>query len=148
MDIITGALMAASAPAVSPLNAAVSPSAAPESRASARFAELMAGGGLEEARGASAAVSVAPAAVSDAPLAVAGKESLGDRILNGLSGASSDFQQSLGKVRGVLDAGNQMSPTDLLKLQLNLTQVSIQYDLIGKAISRTTQNIDQMVKIQ
>jgi type III secretion protein I len=33
-------------------------------------------------------------------------------------------------------------------LQLGITQVSIQYDLVGKIISRSTQNIDQLVKLQ
>ena len=41
-----------------------------------------------------------------------------------------------------------MGMQDLLKLQLQLVQVSVQYDLVGKAVSRSTQNFDQLVRIQ
>ncbi|MBS1196642.1 MAG: EscI/YscI/HrpB family type secretion system inner rod protein [Proteobacteria bacterium] len=73
---------------------------------------------------------------------------LGDRILNGLQGVSTDFQQSWKNVTAVLEGGNTMTAADLLKMQMNLTQMSIQYDLVGKVISRSTQNIEQLVKIQ
>ena len=37
---------------------------------------------------------------------------------------------------------------ELLKVQVALMQISVQYELIGKAVSRSTQNLDQLVKVQ
>lgn len=149
MEIIASSLTAATATGLAP----VAEMAMPDGLATARFAEVMAAGTAETASVANAQNTVRPdndmSINGESPaVALDGKASLGERILNGLSGASSDFQQSLSKVSAALDASSQTSPSDLLKLQLNLTQVTIQYDLIGKVISRTTQNIDQMVKIQ
>lgn len=140
MEIIASQLIAAAAPTTEV--AATAGSSLPDARATARFAEIMESGPVD----APAAANVPPTAVSAKP--VEGTQTLGDRILNGLSGASAEFQQSLKNVHAVLDAGQAVSVQDLLKVQLNLTQVSIQYDLIGKAISRSTQNLDQLVKIQ
>jgi type III secretion protein I len=65
-----------------------------------------------------------------------------------MQGLSSEFQQSWKTVNAVLDGGAAMTTYDMLKLQMGLTQMSIQYDLVGKAISRSTQNLDQLVKMQ
>lgn len=153
MDIVTGPLMAATGVSVGGSAASGVSAALPSGSATARFAEIMAADMPDPTKPSGAAPvggfgPVPPVGSGEAFSAPAVRNSLGDRILNGLSSASSDFQQSLNKVTAVLDAGEQMSTADLMKLQLNLVQVSIQYDLIGKAISRTTQNIDQMVKIQ
>lgn len=140
MEIMASSLIAASVPD-SGSYGVVRTSAAADAGASARFVEIMETGVVAQSG------TLAPASI-DSGMAPAGANSLGDRILNGISSASSDFQTSLKTVSSLLEGGNVMSASDLLKLQLNLVQVSIQYDLIGKAISRSTQNIDQMVKIQ
>jgi type III secretion protein I len=118
--------------------------AAPDVSATARFNAVMspqpseaaygvAGVGMGEANN----ISVNPASAT-----------LGDKILNGVQNLSSEFQQSWKTVNKALDPSGSLSTTDLLKLQLGITQVSIQYDLVGKIISRSTQNIDQLVKLQ
>lgn len=138
MEVMASSLMAAS---LSGSGAFVAATATADAGASARFVEIMETGVVAQ--------TGSPAtAVIDSGAAATSANSLGDRILGGLSSASSDFQTSLKTVSSLLEGSNVMSTTDLLKLQLNLVQVSIQYDLIGKAISRSTQNIDQMVKIQ
>ncbi len=73
---------------------------------------------------------------------------LGDSILAGMQNLSTEFQQSWKTVNAALDAGSTMTMSDMLKLQMGLTQMSIQYDLVGKAIARSTQNLDQLVKLQ
>lgn len=73
---------------------------------------------------------------------------MGDNILAGLRNLSADFKQSWQSVNTVLDAGSPAKITDLLRLQMGLTQMSIQYELVGKAIGRSTQNLDQLVKMQ
>lgn len=104
----------------------------------ARFSELMSQ--PVAAAGASAPVhdGVAPAAGG----------SLGDMILGGLRSASADFQDKWASVQRVLEGGNLTSVSEMLKLQLGVTQMSVQYEVLGKAVSRSTQNIDQLVKMQ
>ncbi len=36
---------------------------------------------------------------------------------------------------------------DMLRVQSEMLQVSVQYELVGKAVSRTTQNIDTLVRM-
>jgi len=72
---------------------------------------------------------------------------MGERILSGLNNLSSDFQQSWKNVNDVLDGGGSLTTAEMLKLQMNLTQMSIQYDLVGKVLSKSTSNIEQLVKI-
>jgi type III secretion protein I len=73
---------------------------------------------------------------------------MGDNILSGMQGLSNDFQQSVKTVSSVLSEGGSMNVTDLLKVQVSMMQISVQYELVGKAISRATQNLDQLVKVQ
>jgi type III secretion protein I len=72
---------------------------------------------------------------------------LGDSILKGLQNVSEDFRKSWASVNATLD-GKVDSVSDLLKLQMGMAQVSLQFELIGKGVSRATQNIDQLVKLQ
>lgn len=128
---------------VSPQLAALSDAVAPTTLSAdplttARFAEVM---GVAPAVPESPSPAVVQAALS-AP------QSLGENILSGMQNLSSDFQQSWKTVNAALDSNNMMTTQDMLKLQMGLTQVSIQYELVGKAISRSTQNLDQLVKLQ
>jgi type III secretion protein I len=43
--------------------------------------------------------------------------------------------------------GAQPAISDMLRLQTELLQVSVQYELVGKAVSRSTQNIDTLVRM-
>jgi type III secretion system YscI/HrpB-like protein len=51
------------------------------------------------------------------------------------------------KKLGVEDA-KLPSASDLLAIQARLIRVSFEYELIGKAVNRMTQNIDQLTKLQ
>ncbi len=73
---------------------------------------------------------------------------LGESILEGMNHLSHDFDETRRAVRASLDPGHAMTFSDALRLQLTLTELSIQNELVGKAISRSTQNIDQLVKMQ
>lgn len=73
---------------------------------------------------------------------------LGESILEGMNNLSHDFDETRRAVRASLDPGHAMTFSDALRLQLTLTELSIQNELVGKAISRSTQNIDQLVKMQ
>jgi len=148
MDIVASPLVATTLPA---LSSPAVVTAVPDASATARFAALMQAPPAAPTVMDSVAASMAaqPAAGSTAAAAVKGPSSVGDRILAGMQGVSSDFQSAWKSVSASLDSNSQsMGMQDLLKLQLQLVQVSVQYDLVGKAVSRSTQNFDQLVRIQ
>lgn len=96
---------------------------------------------------AAAAQTVAQTAAQPTP-AGAAPHSMGERILTGMQGVSSDFQAAWKSVAATLDGNPTIGMQDMLKLQMQLVQVSVQYDLVGKAVTRSTQNIDQLVRLQ
>ncbi len=140
MDILaTPAVVSTLPPLATP---AVQP-ATPNDLAAARFSALM------QAPPAAATPTAQAAAAAVNSANVAEPHSVGDRILAGMQGVSSDFQAAWKSVSASLDANaSTMSMQDLLKLQLQLVQVSVQYDLVGKAVSKSTQNFDQLVRVQ
>ena len=120
----------------------------PDTLATTRFAAIMAqpltSSSPLTAVGAEATLPVVtpPAQASGIP------PSLGDRILSGMNGVSSDLQGAWKTIASTLETDHGLNAQEMLKLQLHLSQVSLQYDLVGKAISRSTQNIDQLVRVQ
>jgi type III secretion protein I len=74
---------------------------------------------------------------------------LGDNILGGLQRLSTDLQHTWTNVGDALSRmGPQPSVHDMLAVQMHLSTMSVQYELVSKAVSRSTQNIDQLVKLQ
>jgi type III secretion protein I len=73
--------------------------------------------------------------------------SLGDAIIASLQSASVDVQAKWGHVSSML-ANKELSITEALNVQMNVLQVSVQYDLISKGITKTVQNLDQTLKTQ
>ncbi|MGA0583177.1 MAG: type III secretion system inner rod subunit SctI [Castellaniella sp.] len=77
-----------------------------------------------------------------------GAPTLGGQILTGLRGVATDFSDKWKDVAHSLDGmGAQPAISDMLRLQTELLQVSVQYELVGKAVSRSTQNIDTLVRM-
>ena len=74
-------------------------------------------------------------------------KTLGDAILNTLQTASTEMQQNWQKAAEVV-AGKELNMADMLQLQMTVVQTSIQYELLGKGISKSTQNLDQILKTQ
>jgi len=142
MEIITG-------PVAAPLQRlAASVTAPPEAAATQRFSELMRPAAAESA-GAVVAAVPAPDAPALEPAAAKGPGSVGDQILNGMQNVSDEFRGHWTRVSEMLRAHNpELSMESMLKLQMHLTQASMQYDMLGKAVSRATQNFDQLVRVQ
>lgn len=142
MEIIAG-------PVAAPLQRlAASVTAAPDAAATQRFSALMQPSAAE---GVGAVVAALPAADMPAlePAAVKGPASVGDRVLNGMQNVSDEFRGHWTRVSEMLRAHNpELSMESMLKLQMHLTQASMQYDMLGKAVSRATQNFDQLVRVQ
>ncbi len=142
MDIVASPLVATAVPA---LPAPALTPAVPDASATARFAALMQAPPPSAASPADTVAAAMASGTGQPP----GPSSVGDRILAGMQGVSSEFQSAWKSVAASLDAGPEtMGMQDLLKLQLQLVQVSVQYDLVGKAVSRSTQNFDQLVRVQ
>ena len=73
----------------------------------------------------------------------------GDSILNGMNALGTDFkdawaamQQALARPQG------EMTVAEMLRLQLHMVQLSVQVEMVGKTISKATQNLDQLAKLQ
>lgn len=112
----------------------------PSFDASVRFAQLMAGDDL-------AGPDLAPGAAPAPAAAPPATPTLGDAILNGLRGVSQDMSAKWSAVSAALESPS-VEMVSMLKLQLTVAQMSVQYELVGKAISKSTQNLDQLVKLQ
>ena len=73
---------------------------------------------------------------------------LGGQILSGLQGMASDFSGKWHHIAQSLDSmGSEPAISDMLRMQTELLQVSVQYELVGKAVARSTQNIDTLVRM-
>ena len=122
--------------------AGASVAAAPGAAATQRFAALMQAPIVDS-------VATAPAAAGMPTPGATGPASVGDRILNGMQNVSNDFRDTWTRVSDTLRPDSpELDMQAMLSLQLHLTQASVQYDLLGKAVSRSTQNFDQLVRVQ
>jgi type III secretion protein I len=72
---------------------------------------------------------------------------LGDAILSGLKSASADISRNWTETASAV-SNPMLTTSDMLRLQVTLIQTSVQYELLGKGISRSTQNLDQILKTQ
>jgi type III secretion protein I len=137
------AALAQALPAAPAAPAPVMRGAAPD--AATRFAELM------------AAQDAPPAALSPVAQSIAGTygtyptrpATLGDQVLGGLQKVQGDFQGHVQAVGRMLEPGAPaLGVPELLRLQLGMAQLAVQVEVVGKAIGRSTQNIDQLVRMQ
>ena len=96
---------------------------------------------------------VAPSGTVGAPTAVAVQESaassrtLGEAILQGLQSASNDINQAWRSTGEVL-AKPDITVADVLRVQSMLLQSAVQYELVGKAVSKSTQSLENILKTQ
>ncbi len=85
-----------------------------------------------------------PAAALDAPVA---PRTLGDAILQGLQSASNDITNAWRATGEVLNKPD-ITVSDMLRVQTMLLQSSVQYELVGKAVSKSTQSLENILKTQ
>ncbi len=149
MDIVNPALMTALSPLTGTAAAptATMNVAAPEASSAAYFAQLMNAPPPPAPVAVSQTTpSVSAASVTSAPYSA---QSMGDQILAGMQSVSMDLQTSWSSISGTLEAAETMNSTaGLLKAQLNIAQLSLQYQFIGSATTWVTDGINQLVKMQ
>jgi len=135
---LTAALGAQALPAATP-----AARAEPASLATERFNALM-NAPLEPQLG-SVPAALQSAFAAPLPDAV---PTLGGQILSGLRSMATDFSGKWQDIVHSMDGlGTRPAVSDMLRLQTELLQVSVQYELVGKAVARSTQNIDTMVRM-
>ncbi|CFM75329.1 SctI family type III secretion system inner rod subunit BscI [Bordetella pertussis] len=97
---------------------------------------------LGEMPGASApneAIALAPVALD---------EPLGRRILGQLRGGLADVAGKWRAVQtGLAEVSQAPTVVGMLDLQARLLQASVEYELVGKAIGRATQNVDTLARM-
>jgi len=84
---------------------------------------------------------------SATPGGAAAPRTLGDAILQGLQSASNDITNAWRATGEVLNKPD-ITVSDMLRVQTMLLQSSVQYELVGKAVSKSTQSLENILKTQ
>ena len=93
---------------------------------------------------ASVVVGTQPASTQANPSA---PRTLGDAILQGLQSASNDITNAWRATGEVLNKPD-ITVSDMLRVQTMLLQSAVQYELVGKAVSKSTQSLENILKTQ
>ena len=105
-------------------------------------------GGEDAAGVAQDAVSITVGRPATAtPSGPAAPRTLGDAILQGLQSASTDITNAWRATGEVLNKPD-ITVSDMLRVQTMLLQSSVQYELVGKAVSKSTQSLENILKTQ
>jgi type III secretion protein I len=73
---------------------------------------------------------------------------MGDRILDGFQGMKSGYDNQINAVKDSITSTETLDMQSMLKLQLELAKLTMQGELINKTVSKSTQNIDTLLKSQ
>lgn len=126
-----------------PVQALSPPVPAADALATERFNAVMSG---PDGAGVTGIQGLLQSSMVVAPMEIA--PSLGGQILAGLRGAGAEISAKWQSIATGLDnMGVQPSVTEMLRLQSDLMQASIQYEVVGKAVARSTQNVDTLVRM-
>lgn len=150
MDITTIASAAlpasatASAPAVRAPLAADDPAALRFSQVMGASVPLAPDDPVAGAASAGAAPPGSPPGESVAPRPL----NMGESILNTLQGVSEDLRQSQVRIQAGLDPEGGLSIHQALSLQLEVAMMSLNFEMVGKVISKATQDVNELTKLQ
>ncbi len=116
-------------------------------RAMEQFAAVFGSGLGDDAR--TPAVDAAPTSFLERTLvATDAAPTLGSQILNGLRSGVAGFSDKWTGMAARLNAvAEQPELGNLLRLQADMLQLSVQYEVVGKAVTRSTQNLDTLVRM-
>ena len=110
----------------------------------ARLSDLLS---ARDAQASKATQQVEPPAADVQPLRP--NSTMGDAMLRNLDSAGRSYSEVNAKIMDVLKVGSaNLNMADLLRIQIMLVDTSMKVDLIGKGISKATQEIDQITKLQ
>ena len=75
------------------------------------------------------------------------QEDLKQQFLDAMGNAKSGISDKIEMIEKSFK-NDTLSPANLLKVQYELAQVTLQQELISKGVTKTTQNIDTLIKAQ
>jgi len=74
---------------------------------------------------------------------------IGDTILRSVDAAGRQYAAQAEQVHALFGVkGSELSVMDLIRVQFQMIDTSLQVDLISKAVSKSTQHVDQLTKLQ
>ena len=141
IDVLQTALPLSSPATATPAGAAVVPVAGADVE---RFRNALAGGDTSSPAAASAS---ALSAAASAPVAQRPASTAGDAILAGLKDSYQQISQAWAQAAD-LTAQPVLSTAQMLGVQAKLLQASGHFEMLSKGISKTSQNLDQILKTQ
>lgn len=75
--------------------------------------------------------------------------SLGTLILDGMNSVRGRIDDAVTSIRGVLHGAEaELTVKEMMDIQMQISTLSIQQDLLGKIVGKSTQNLDQLLKAQ
>ena len=78
-----------------------------------------------------------------------GAHTLGEKILARLDAVGLEFRTNMERTHAMLQVGPaNMSLHDLFKLQMEMAQVSLEIELVGKGVQKAVQHVEQLTKLQ
>ena len=121
----------------------------PSNAAMERFNAIMSASDSVQHLGATSAITAAnPSSRASAAAPLTGADTLGNQILSALQSASGEYAKTWHDTKARLESvTRQESVADMLRLQSDMLQMSVQYELVGKAVARSTQNVDTLVRM-
>jgi type III secretion system YscI/HrpB-like protein len=140
MDIHTLSAAAASLPQARPPAGAAAATPLADPQDTARFQALMAPPPAPMA-------SALPDASAIAPVPEAGT-SLGDAILKKVDEVHAGLESQWDQLSKAGQAQSPMTVTELMQFQSTAIQSSVQFELVGKVVSKSEQDLETLVKMQ
>ncbi len=78
-----------------------------------------------------------------------GANTLGEKILARLDAVGLEFRTNMERAHAMLEVGpGQMSLENVLRLQMEMAQVSLEIELVGKGVQKAVQHAEQLTKLQ
>jgi hypothetical protein len=75
--------------------------------------------------------------------------SMGEVILAKMDSVGKKFTTNMEEIHSLLEKSpNSLSLPDLLKIQIELGALTLEIDLVGKGVTKATQDVDQLSKLQ
>lgn len=141
-ELATSALALMGSIADSSKAVAVQPSAA----AMERFNAIMTADSVPHPAASSTAAVTSPQV--SAAASSSGAETLGNQILTALQSASSGYTKTWQDTKARLESvARNESVVDMLRLQSDMLRLSVEYEMVGKLVARSTQNVDTLVRM-
>ena len=75
-------------------------------------------------------------------------DGLGAQLLDALGDTKKSVNEKSLSIEETLSRVDSLSPAELLKVQFELAEVTLQQELISKGVTKSTQNVDTLLKAQ